>query len=72
MVTSRFVPTQFGIFPHRQTGRPTEDSADRLESECDLSPSAGELVSDICVVSIGWGQTITAKVFNHHPPPLGG
>jgi hypothetical protein len=54
MAISRFAPTQFGIFPHRQTGRPTEDSADRIESECDLSPSAGELVSDICVVSIAW------------------
>ena len=53
MVTTRFVPTRFCIFQHRQTGRPTEDSAQRIESECGLPPGASELVSDIGIVIIG-------------------
>jgi len=67
MVATRFVPAQSGGFEG-----PTEDSADRTESEYGLPPGADQLVSDIGVVLIGWDQPINAKLFNHHPPPLGG
>jgi len=52
MATSRFVPAHFGIFQHRQAGRPTKDSAEGIESECDLPPGASELVSDVGVIII--------------------
>ncbi len=46
------MPAQFGIFQHCQDRRPTDDSAEAIESECDLPPRASKLVSDVGIIII--------------------